>query len=964
MKTRLSPPLLTLLLASVCFAQARPSWTTSQITGSPDPPAPYRLQRVFPEWTFNKPVVLTDVPGNDRMLLVELSGKIYWLPADPAGKQRDLFFDLKAHVPEATRVYGLAFSPNFAQDRACYVCYITKNKDPQGTKVSRFRVSKTEPPQIVPDSEEVLLTWLSGGHNGGCLKFGPDGFLYISTGDASPPFPADADGVGQDVGNLLSCVLRVDVGRKGNDRPYAIPADNPFVDLEGARPEIWAYGFRNPWKMSFDPDDGSLWVGDVGWEMWEMIYRVQRGGNYGWSLVEGSQPVHVERTRGPTPVLPPTIEHSHTESRSITGGFVYRGKRLKDLVGFYIYGDYVTGKLWALRHDGKKVVERLELADTSLPIICFGVDHDNELYVVSYTGEIYQLAPAPVDDVNQRFPTKLSETGLFASVADHQVAAGVVPYEINAEPWADGAQAERFVALPGDAKLGVHQSTNVQVGFLQGQWKFPVDGVLMKTLSMETEPGNSKSLRRLETQILHLDQDTWRAYSYVWNEQQTDAELAPSEGVEIPLTIRDSEEIRKQTWRVVSRSQCLLCHSTRGGSVYGFQPEQLSGLDATKDALGKLERLGLFVEKPKRSRRMVSPHDKTADLEQRARAYLHVNCAHCHRRGGGGTAALELQHHLPMEKTHLLDGRPTQGAFNIHAAEVLAPGDPYRSVLYYRTAKLGRGRMPHFGSHVVDRHGVELLHDWIAKMQPRQTPESVEQLRRRQRQALQELTTAEAFSPPARQAAETLLDSPSGALIALRAIERGSLPAPIRQAVLKRAAAHPRTTVRDLFERFLPEQQRTKRLGDSIDAQTIFKLSGNAQRGEALFFSTAGVQCKNCHKVGSRGIELGPDLTKIGKKHTREQLLESILKPSKQMDPKFRTYMAETSTGRVYTGLLVEKNSKQVVLKDAKNHSRILPAAEIELLTPLRKSLMPELLLREMTAQQAADLLAYLQGLR
>ena len=186
-------------------------------------------------------------------------------------------------------------------------------------------MADTEPPAIDATSETTIITWLSGGHNGCCLKFGLDGCLYISTGDGSGPNPPDSRRAGQDISNLLSCILRIDVDHADDGKSYRIPAENPFIDLKGARPEIWAYGLRNPWRMSVDRKTGDLWVGDVGWELWEMLNRIERGGNYGWSVMEGRQPTNPEWPRGPTPILPPTIDVPHSESSSITDGLTYYG---------------------------------------------------------------------------------------------------------------------------------------------------------------------------------------------------------------------------------------------------------------------------------------------------------------------------------------------------------------------------------------------------------------------------------------------------------------------------------------------------------------------------------------------------------------------------------------------------------------------------------------------------------------
>ncbi len=826
--------------------EKRTPWTTSRLTGSPDPPAPYAVQRVFPHLSFDQPVEMAAAPGGDRLFVMEVGGKVFSFPNTPQAKQPDLAIDLASDVNGFYRAYGLAFHPNYAENRSVFLCYVLDGKKPDGTRVSRFKVSQTDPPRIDAGSEQLLLTWQAGGHNGGCLKFGPEGYLYISAGDGGDAFPPDGRNSGQDVTNLLAGVMRIDVDHRDGAKPYRIPADNPFVDLPGARGEIWAYGMRNPWRMSFDPQTGALWVGDVGWELWEMVYRVQRGANYGWSLFEARQPVHRERRRGPTPIVPPTVEHSHTEARSITGGYVYHGSRLKELAGAYIYGDYVTGKIWGLRHDGQQVTWLKELVDTPLQVICFGVDHNQELYVVDYAGTIHRLVRNPRTAANEDFPTRLSQTGLFASVKDQTPAPGVIPYSINAEPWADGAVAQRYVALPGLAKLGVHDTQNVQVGTIKGDWKFPNDAVLAKTMSLRTRPGAASGARRLETQILHFDRDTWRSYSYIWNDEQTDAVLAGPEGADRTFTIADPDSPggqRKQTYHFASRTECILCHTTRAGSIHGFKPEQLNKKvqnygDVAANQLQTLDHIGLFEQPaPENPATMPDPYDRQADLQQRARAYLHVNCAHCHRRGGGGTAAIDVQYQFPLPKTNLLDARPTQGTFDMHAAQVLAPGDPYRSVLFYRMAKLGRGRMPHFGSNEIDPRGLALIHDWIAALPSKghEPSQSTKALRAAQDQALQHLRSAGAAPAETKQALAELLGTTSGALKLLWAVGTQSLDPQInRRAIELATAADAAPQVRDLFERFLPEEKRIKRLGSVFKPEQILALSGDAARQAAV----------------------------------------------------------------------------------------------------------------------------------
>lgn len=943
----------------------RTPWTTSKVTGSPEPPPPYRIERVFPELEFENPVCLISGPAGKRLFLVELNGKIFSFSPKAANPKPELCLDMKEAIPGMRRVYGFAFHPQFAKNHYVYLCYVTEDQHPTGTYVTRFEMKDTNPPTIDPATQKVIIQWRSGGHNGGCLKFGPDGYLYITTGDASPPNPPDIHATGQDLSDLLASILRIDVDHTEGDRPYRIPEDNPFTNQEDVRPEIWAYGFRNPWKMSFDPQ-GNLWVGDVGWELWEMIFRVDRGGNYGWSIVEGPQPVRTEYQRGPTPIIPATVAHSHIESRSITGGFVYHGKSLAKLRGSYIYGDYVTGKIWSLPFDPKTkaVGQPVELVDSPLQIITFGEETDGELLVVDYNGGIYRLADNSDDQPNRDFPTKLSETGLFQSVKDHELAAGVLSYDINAKPWEDGATAERALGIPGAPTLDLYESSNAQIGYLKGHWKYPSDTVFIKTLSLEREEGNPQSNRRIETQVLHYDEDTWRAYSFEWNEDQTDATLVPAEGKNRTFPIQDEtapEGVRHQTWRFASRTECIVCHVTRAGSVLGFHVPQLDRPVSGTNQLTALMELGVFRDPYQELKKLKvqpespypDPYDETASLDSRARTYLQVNCAHCHLRGGGGTAPFELLSRLPLEKTGALAARPTQGTFDIFAAEVISPGDPYRSVLYHRMATLGKGHMPHIGAERIDARGLELMHDWIASLPKKSKPDESDRIRQRLRKADEKALA----KLPSEKSISHLLGSTSGALMLMHSTSLDD------QDVLKRVATT-EPPIRGLFERFLPAESRSQRLGTSVKPEEILALKGDATRGRELFLKAAGVQCRNCHQVGEHGKELGPKLDGIAKKLTPEQILESILQPSKKIEPKFVSYLMETSEGQVHSGLLVKRDANAVVLKDAAGKAITVPADQVEQLVPQQKSIMPELLLRDLTAEQVADLLAFLNRLK
>ncbi len=430
---------------------------------------------------------------------------------------------------------------------------------------------------IDPRSEQVLLKFWSGGHNGGCLDFGKDGYLYISTGDGAIPSPPDIMNTGQDCSDLLSSVLRIDVDHSDPGRTYRIPPDNPFLNLPKVRPEIWAFGFRNPWRMSIDKATGDLWVGDVGWELWELVHKVKRGGNYGWSVMEGPQPVHVNGLRGPGPILPPIKAHPHSEAASITGGYVYHGTRLPELAGTYIYGDYQSGIIWGLKAQGDTVTWQKEIARTPIHLSAFGEGADGELYLLDHdrTHQVYRLVRNPAAKESHDFPRRLSQTGLFASTRDHQPAPGVIPYSVNSELWADGATAERFLAVPGNGRIGLDN---------QGIWQFP-DGscagphCLIARSSRANRAASagwkprSSTRRTMPGGLIRTFGTTTRP---------TRSWLMPR-GRPRRIVVKTPGGSRELTHRVSARTECVLCHNPWVGkktTIFGVQSASPLGVNS------------------------------------------------------------------------------------------------------------------------------------------------------------------------------------------------------------------------------------------------------------------------------------------------------------------------------------------------------------------------------------------------
>jgi uncharacterized repeat protein (TIGR03806 family) len=529
----------------------------------------------------------------------------------------------------------------------------------------------------------------------------------------------------------------------------------------------------------------------------------------------------------------------------------------------------------------------------------------------------------------------------------------VIPYTINAAAWADHARGERFLAMPGNRAIKRDE---------RGRWMFPEGSVLVKTVSLELERGKPESQRRLETQVLHREGETWRAYTYAWNEEQTDATLADAQGVSQTLAVRDGSAPggrREQVYRIAGRKECLLCHNpwVEHETVrFGRQSASPLGVgEAQLNVNGQLERWGrqgLFegpLPSPAELPRLADPYDDARDVEHRARAYFQVNCAHCHQEGAGGTTTIRLAVDVRRAEMRAIGARPVQGTFGLDDARIIAPGDPDGSVLLYRMGKLGGGRMPRVGSSCVDVAGVKLIADWIKQLpgdgQARPDPVAV-------------------VGRDGPAALPRLLDSTRGALGLMRAIDAGLLTEPLRGEVVAMSKTHPRAEVRDLFERFVPDAERVRRLGEQIDPAVILAVRGDAARGRSLFVDDATARCKTCHRVGGAGETLGPDLSHIGGKYARAELLRQILEPSQAIDARFTAYLVEAKDGRVYSGLLVARNEREVVLRDAQNETVRLPAAEVEQLAPQPKSLMPEGAFRDLTLQQAADLLEFLMSLK
>ena len=356
------------------------------------------LEPVFTPITFNQPVGLIQNPSGEMdWFLVEKDGIVWSFTNDDPLLDATVFIDISRLVesgPSETGLLGMALHPQFTSKHNVFLSYTAQDGNSLVSTISRF-TSKDSGVTLDPSTEEVILTVEQpfDNHNGGHLAFGPDGYLYIGLGDGGAG--GDPQGHGQNPETLLGSILRIDID---GGSPYAIPEDNPFIS-EGGRPEIYAWGLRNPWRFSFDRGTGELWVADVGQNKWEEVNKVQLGENYGWNIKEGTHCFEDDPCDSPN-LADPIVEYSHAEGASVTGGFVYRGTSLDLLKGLYLYADFVSGKIWGLSFAQEGIPEPQLLIESGLSISSFAEGIDGELYVLDYeTGSIFHIAETSGDDM-------------------------------------------------------------------------------------------------------------------------------------------------------------------------------------------------------------------------------------------------------------------------------------------------------------------------------------------------------------------------------------------------------------------------------------------------------------------------------------------------------------------------------------------------------------------------------------
>ncbi len=681
----------------VCRAPKRPSGA-----------AVVALMDAFPGLpNFSNPVGIRQAPGDATHFYVwQQAGQILRVDtAAPTTASKVL--DLAAIANKITSggeagLLGLTFSPNWQTNHTAYLSYTTPSAAPAGFDSVISRVKSTDGGATFDiATEQIILQFAQpfSNHNGGNILFGPDGYLYVGFGDGGSG--NDPGSRAQDLTLPFGKMLRLDVE---NQATYAVPPTNPFANAGGMyQPLIYAYGLRNPWRWSFDRDSGELWVGDVGQDAWEEIDKLKIGGNYGWKVFEGTHCANPPTNCSLPGALPPEVDYGHTGieptgGNCVTGGYVYHGKGIPNLVGSYVFGDYVVGRIWRLVYDAQGKGQKELLLESGKNISSFGEGLDGEIYVASYAdGRILKLVTGANEPVTM-FPELLSATGCVDPRDPSKPALGVLAYDVNMPLWSDGAGKRRWLFLPAAGQIHVNAD---------GHWDLPVGTVLIKEFSVGGQ--------RVETRLLvHHDDGEWGGYSYEWLPDQSDAVLLPSS--------KTKDLGNGASWYYPSRTDCLQCHTLAAGRTLGLETAQLNrdAPDGTGNQLARLDGAGAFdaplPATPDMLPAFAHLDDATAPVDARARAYLHANCSFCHRMGGPGRVPPDWRFANTLMQTGACNAMPQDGDLGVMGALVITPGMPQKSVASLRMHALDAHRMPPLATHVVDGNGAGVVDAWISSL--------------------------------------------------------------------------------------------------------------------------------------------------------------------------------------------------------------------------------------------------------
>lgn len=698
-----------------CVAPARPG------TGGS---ATLSVTAALPNINFNTPISGAFMPASDssRWYVTALDGHIYSVANSDNATSFATFADLSDRVITGGEqgLFGIAFHPNYPTNPHVYVSYTTHANGRLQSRIAAF--STTDGGATLNRATEVVLVTVNqpaSNHNGGFISFGSDGYLYFGLGDGGGSGdPHGTIGNGQNTRTLLGKILRIDVNTTTGSLPYAIPGSNPFAgdaacNMDGTGtascPEIFAYGFRNPWKGGFDRQTGQLWIADVGQDLWEEIDRVNLGGNYGWRCREGANPYN-SVCGGATNLVDPVAQYKHPLGQSVVGGFVYRGSAYPSLAGRYLFADFYNRGVFSIAGTTSPTltVTSSNLTTLGRTIVAFAQDNAGELWIVDYNGSLWRLQ-ASSSGANT-IPDDLSDTGCANPSTPAQAAAGMIPYAPNAPFWSDGANKGRWLALPNGQQIDTTGAN--------GDWNFPSGTVLRKDFALNN--------RLIETRLFMRHPDgVWAGYSYEWNSAQTDATRVVGGKDEVFGT---------RTWHFPSEAECLQCHTAAAGYSLGIETAQLNGDYAypaspsppysgvTANQVHTLNNIALLspaiAASPSSLSAYPDPYGTTDSVANRARAYLQTNCAQCHRPGGPTPSTMDLRYQTDIASTNTCSAMPADD-LGVTGSRIIDPANPGNSVLYLRVSTRGAKQMPPISTHLVDTAGVSLLNQWITHMSAR-----------------------------------------------------------------------------------------------------------------------------------------------------------------------------------------------------------------------------------------------------
>lgn len=745
-------------LVIACCAEAAGPFTrvpnTSLASLPPTPPVyGYTIANAFPTVSLSQPVCITAPPGEtNRLFILEKTGNIVVI-TNLASPTRTVFMSLTVLSDSESGLIGLAFHPGYATNGYYYVFSSRSLNDSQGNGrhqvISRFQVSPTDPNQGQPGTEQILISQFdtAGNHNGGDLHFGPDGYLYASVGDEGAQYNGNRNA--QVITNkFFSAILRLDVDKRpGNLLPnshpasstnYFIPASNPFVGVSNfngqtfnatnVRTEFYSIGYRNPWRMSFDRVTGFLYVGDVGQDQYEEVDVITNGANAGWAYYEGlhlAKPLYPSQTtiltNPPAGLVFPIQEYPHSgnanyQGNSVIGGVVYRGSRISQLYGAYVFSDNGSSKVWMLRYDGVTTVPFQYIADAAGPG-AFGIDPRNGDVLIAQlnNGQIGRL-DYNTSPTGSNLPPTLAATGAFSDLTTLTPSAGIVGYDLNVPFWSDNAIKSRWFSVP---------NTNLTITFNpDSNWSFPTGTVWIKHFDLELTNGVPSSRKRLETRFIVRNTNGVYGMTYRWD-STTNAALVAEAGLDESFTINDGGNLRTQVWHYPGRAECLSCHTPQGGYALGFSTAQLNrDLDYSGTVTNQLQALSLagYFSQPISNRylfrALASATNDAVSLEYRARSYFAVNCVQCHQPGGPASLAMwDARLSTPGPLNGIING-PLNNNFGSTNNRVIAPGSLANSILFQRVANLGAGHMPPLATSVVNTQTVALLAAWITNDLP------------------------------------------------------------------------------------------------------------------------------------------------------------------------------------------------------------------------------------------------------